>query len=377
MRIVQVAPFFHPHEGGVESHVRALSREMVRQGHEVTVVTARHRPDLPAEEPFEGYRIVRAPCLGVWFNTPIPRELDATLRRVGGDVAHLHFPPPLTAYVGARSVRRRHFPSCLTYHCDLYLATPIGSAITGIYRRTLLPATLDGVGRIIVHTESYARTSRALRGRRVEVIPSSVDLTRFRPDVSGEDIRRRLGLEGRRVLAFTGRLVPHKGLDALLRVLAKLPPDVSLIVIGRGPDREHLQALATRLGVAPRTHFCSSVDDDELPRYLRAADLFVFPSHNRLEGFGLAVAEALASGLPVVVADMPGVREVIQPGVEGLLAEPMIESDLEAKIMELLEDPERRRRMGIAARLRAEERFDVARIVERLVSVYRALIAAD
>jgi glycosyltransferase involved in cell wall biosynthesis len=123
-------------------------------------------------------------------------------------------------------------------------------------------------------------------------------------------------------------------------------------------------------------HFCGSVDDDELPSYLRAADLFVFPSHNRLEGFGLAVAEALASGLPVVVADMPGVREVIELGVEGLLAEPMIESDLESKILELLGDPERRRQMGLAARRRAEQHFDVAQIVQRLVTVYQGLIAA-
>ncbi len=376
MRIVQVAPYFHPHAGGVESHVRAIAREFARTGHEVTILTSRYDRRLPEEERFEGYRILRARTYGVWFNTPIDPGVRRRLGEIDGDIVHLHYPPPLTSYFATHPGPRVGRPTCLTYHCDLYLPTPIGAVLTGLYDRILLPSTLRKVGRIIVHTRSYALTSRALRARPLEIIPSSVDLDRFRPGVDGAAIRRRLQIEDRRVIAFAGRLVPHKGVDTILRALARLPSDVVLLVIGRGPDLASLTELARRLDVLDRVRFCPRVDDEELPQYLRAADLFVFPSQNRLEGFGLAVAEALACGLPVVVADIPGVREVIEPGREGLLAEPLLEGSLADRIRELLDDPARRAQMGRAARARAEERYGVATVTSSLIALYQRLIAA-
>ncbi|MGI0150564.1 MAG: glycosyltransferase family 4 protein, partial [Thermoplasmata archaeon] len=193
MRIVQVAPFYAPHAGGVESHVRALAREFARQGHDLTVLTSQYDPRLPREERLEGYRVVRAPVWGVWFDTPIDPSVKDLLGRIEADVVHFHFPPPLTSFYGTRALRSRRVPSCLTYHCDLFLATPLGRFATSAYNRLLLPGTLRRVDRIIVHTRSYALTSRPLRGRAVEIIPSSVDLDRFRPEVDGTAIRARLG----------------------------------------------------------------------------------------------------------------------------------------------------------------------------------------
>ncbi|HZY91781.1 MAG TPA: glycosyltransferase family 4 protein [Thermoplasmata archaeon] len=376
MRILQVSPYYHPHAGGVESHVRAVSTELARLGHDVTVLTSRFDRSLPSEERLDGVRIVRAPTLGVLWNTPLDTGVQRVVREIPADVVHVHYPPPLTAYYVARGLSASPVPLCLTYHCDLYLSGPLGRVATGIYERLFLPATLRRVARFIVHTQSYGATSRALRGLPLTVIPSSVDLDRFRPGPPDEPLRERLGLQGRRVLAFTGRLVPHKGLDVMLRALPLLPRDVTLLLIGSGPRLPALEAGARRLDVEDRVIFCPQVRDEELPSYLRLAELFVFPSQNRLEGFGLAVAEAMAVGLPVIIADMPGVREVIDPGREGLLAEPMIPSDLADKIGELLGDPERRRAMGIAGRARAEARYGATHVAEELLSVYRGLSAA-
>ncbi|MCI4335538.1 MAG: glycosyltransferase family 4 protein [Thermoplasmata archaeon] len=376
MRVLQVAPFFHPHAGGVESHVRGISRELAREGHSVVVLTARHDPSLPVQEEFEGYTILRTPCWGVWFNTPVNPEVGRWAKDLQADVVHLHFPPPLTPYFAARGLSHQRVPVCVTYHCDLYLATPLGRLATELFNHLFLPSILRRANRIIVHTESYAMTSRGLGGRPVEVIPSSVDLVRFRPDVDGAPIRRRLGLGAGPVLAFAGRLVPHKGVEHLLRAVARLPPEVSLLVVGRGPDLPMLRELAVRLGIGERVRFCPEVTDAELPSYFRAADLFVFPSMSRLEGFGLVVAEAMAAGLPVIVADMPGVREVIEPGREGLLTEPLMEGDLVERIRELVDDPGRRRRMGAAGRRRAEELFDVRAVTRSLVRTYEGLAAA-
>ncbi len=376
MRIVQVSPFFYPHTGGVESHVRTLVREFVRQGHEVTVLTSRYRRGLPVEETFEGYRIVRTATLATIFNTPIDYGTRSTARATPGDIFHMHYPPPLTSFFATRGVGPRRTPVCLTYHCDLDLPGFAGRAVARLYQRVFLPPTLRRVDRVIVHTRSYGSTSAGLRGRELAVIPSVVDLDRFRPGLDPGPLREQLGLDGHRVLVFTGRLVPHKGVDVLLDALAALPKDVVLVVIGAGPRLPGLQSRARRMDLEDRVRFCPRVSDDDLPRYLALGDVFVFPSENRLEGFGLAVAEAMAAGLPVVTADMPGVREVITPGVEGLLAEPLIADDVAAKTRTLLDDPALARRMGAAGRRRAELRYGVGTVVGQLLNLYADLIAA-
>jgi glycosyltransferase involved in cell wall biosynthesis len=178
------------------------------------------------------------------------------------------------------------------------------------------------------------------------------------------------------VLAFTGRLVPHKGVDVILQALRELPEEVALVVIGAGPTLPGLIGLARRIGVESRVRFCPRVSDDELPRYLALGDVFVFPSQNRLEGFGLAVAEAMATGLPVVIADVPGVREVIEDGQEGLLAEPLLAGDLAEKVGRILADPALARAMGDAGRRRAEGRYGVQTVVGQLIRLYERLAAA-
>lgn len=374
MRILQVTPFYAPHRGGVESHVRALNREFLRQGHDVEVLTSRDDRREPVRETIEGVRVVRAPTWGVVLNTPVDPGVARALRASDADIVHIHYPPPLTSYFAYRGLRGRGRPTVLTYHCDLYLPGFAGRLTTGLYERLFLPPTLDAADRIVVHTQSYGRTSRSLRNRRLAIIPSSVDVQRFRPEVDGSAVRTALGFDGSRVIAFTGRLVPHKGVDLILRALAALPSDVRLLVIGSGPRLPALRALADRLGLADRVVFRSDVTDEELPAYLRAADLFVFPSQNRLEGFGLVIAEAMAAGLPAVVADMPGVRELITPGVEGVLTEPMIVEDLAAKVRTLLDDPDARRRMGAAARRRAEERYALPVVVGQLLRLYQEVL---
>jgi glycosyltransferase involved in cell wall biosynthesis len=375
VRIVQVTPFYYPHAGGVESHVRSLVREFAREGHEVTVITSRYDRRLPKEERLDGYRIVRTRTLGLAFNTPIDVGTSRAVRTMDADVFHLHYPPPLTSYFATRALQGRTVPTCLTYHCDLYLSGAAGRFLAGVYQRVFLPPTLRRVDRIVVHTKSYGVTSAVLRGRDLTVIPSVVDLERFRPGIDAGRLRADLRLEGKRVLAFTGRLVPHKGVDVILEALTLLPSDVVLVVIGAGPVLRSLISHARRLGVESRVRFCPSVSDDDLPRYLTLAEMFVFPSQNRLEGFGLVVAEAMAAGLPVVIADMPGVREVIEPGKEGLLTEPLIAADLAAKVRTLLDDPELARRMGSAARRRAEERYGLATVAGQLLSLYASLRA--
>jgi glycosyltransferase involved in cell wall biosynthesis len=263
-------------------------------------------------------------------------------------------------------------PFVLTHHCDLEIPLPGGAAIVEVYRRTLGRSTVRAADVLIATTMTYAQTSRSLWSRAdVEVVPNAVDPTRFTPEGGdAEAIRERHGLGRAPVALFVGRLTHHKGIEELIQAAAMTGPHVRHVIVGDGPRRAALEAMAR--DVAPgRVTFAGRVRSEELPAYYRAASVGVLPSTSRLEAFGIAALECMASGRPVVVSRIPGVEEVIEPDVTGLLAEPVDPEDLARQIRAVALDPERAAAMGKAARERVLERFTLPRIVDRLLDVYR------
>ncbi len=200
-------------------------------------------------------------------------------------------------------------------------------------------------------------------------IPNPVDTDRFHPNVPAGDIRVRHGIPGDEPLVlFVGRMVPHKGSEYLLRAMRDLP--AHLLMVGTGPREPLLRKMATLPALEGRVHFAGRVSSQDLPRYYAASDLLVLPSTSRLEAFGIAALEAMASGKPVIVSDVPGVREVIEEGREGLRIDPIDASDIAVKIRTLLEDEGLRKEMGRRAREKVERQFSLASVVDRLETSY-------
>lgn len=373
IRIAQVAPYLHPHVGGVESHVEGVSAELARRGHDVTVLTSR-LPGYAAQESLDGYRVVRVPQRVNLFTTPVTPSLGRHLDAAAPQLVHAHSPPPLSSWFAARWCRATRTPLVLTYHCDLEIPIPGGGTIVEVYRRTLGRASVRAASKVVATTRTYAETSRSLWHRNdVEVVPNAVDPDRFAPRGDGARIRERHGLGAGPVALFVGRLTHHKGIEEFIRAAAWTGPDVVHLIVGDGPRRGALEALAR--AVAPdRIVFAGRAPAEDLPEYYRAATVGVLPSTSRLEAFGIAALECMASGRPVVVSDIPGVTEVIESGVSGLLSEPLDPQDLAEKIRTLALDPELAASMGKSARGRVLERFTLPRIVDRLEEVYRAAL---
>ncbi len=141
-------------------------------------------------------------------------------------------------------------------------------------------------------------------------------------------------------------------------------------MVGGGDSAARLKGLASSLGLEEKVDFAGRVAESEKPEYFAACDVLVLPSVSRLEAFGIAALEAMACGKPVVVSDVPGVREVITDGVEGLLAEPMSPEDIARKIDRLLENSQERERMGLAGRHKVEKSFTVEKVVDGLEDLY-------
>lgn len=178
--------------------------------------------------------------------------------------------------------------------------------------------------------------------------------------------------DGRPVIGSLGRLHEQKGYDVLIRALAELP-DARAVIVGDGPDRPALEALAGQLGVADRLELVGWRDDAR--EWLASFDVFTLPS--RYEGFPLSIVEAMLAGTPVVATDVGSVPEAVLHGETGLLVRPDDPAELAEALRELLDDDERRRTLASAARERARELFTSGAMVERYLDVYAEITAAE
>jgi glycosyltransferase involved in cell wall biosynthesis len=165
-----------------------------------------------------------------------------------------------------------------------------------------------------------------------------------------------------------------KGLDVLLEAMPTIlaTHDVSLQIIGTGERAEQYKAMCRELAIEERVSFLGFIEHSRLPPHFSSADLFVLPS--RSESFGLVLAEAMASGLPVVSTRVGGIPEVVEEGATGLLVPPNDPPALAEAIIELLDDPERMRAMGVRGRERVRQHFTWDKVAERVVGFYQEIL---
>jgi len=197
---------------------------------------------------------------------------------------------------------------------------------------------------------------------RVRVLYPSVDVTRFHPNIDGSYVITQHGLRGKRILLTVSRLVERKGIDIVLYALPcirEVIPNVVYLIVGDGPDRKRLEALAQTLDVKEAVRFIGWVSDELLPAYYAACDVFILlsrsiPEIGEVEGFGIVYLEAGACGKPVIAGRSGGVMEAVQDGVNGLLVEPKDVQAVCQAVIRVLKNPALAHQLGEAGRQRAQ-----------------------
>jgi glycosyltransferase involved in cell wall biosynthesis len=206
----------------------------------------------------------------------------------------------------------------------------------------------------------------------ISVIPMGADShSMFSPPPEGST---------REGLLFVGRLVDKKGVEYLIRslpgVLEKHPGE-TLAIIGSGPLQETLMDLCSQLGISERVTFHGSLINTEIPKYLRAAAVTIFPSvvadDGDQEGTPVAIMEALACECAIIVSDYPGARDIIEDGTNGYIVDQKSPDQIANRINMLLEKPETRQAIGKAARQCVQQRYDWQVIGKSFLSLFKAL----
>ncbi len=220
--------------------------------------------------------------------------------------------------------------------------------------------------------------ARGIEAARILVQPNGVDPERYRPDLDGQSVRRRLGLDGRTVVGFIGTFGVWHGATVLARAAARLlglRPEVRFLFVGDGPQRQEAEAILVRAGCAPSVVFAGMVPQEDGPAHLAAMDILVAPHVPNADGtrfFGspTKLFEYMAMGRGIVASRLEQLGEVLEDGHTAALVPPGDESALAQAILRLVDDPALRARLGAQARRRVLDRHtwdaNVGRLVERL-----------
>ena len=190
--------------------------------------------------------------------------------------------------------------------------------------------------------------------KKIQVLYPAVDLARFRPVPVPDHYLKGIGLAGRRILLTVGRLVQRKGHDRVFLALPEIVkkfPDVVYCVVGIGEYESALREKVEQLKLGAYVRFMGKLEETELRYLYNSCEIFIMPSREiaeggHIEGFGIVFLEANACKKPVIGGGSGGVKEAIRDGITGLLADPESPPDIAAKVMSLLQDPDKARRIG-------------------------------
>lgn len=373
MRVVQLGKYYYPYRGGIESHLLTLCEELKRSV-DLDVVVSNDKL-FTTRDVVRGVSVTRCGTLGTIASVALSPTMVLELSERRYDVIHVHLPHPLGAasYLGSRKPPGHRL--IVTYHSDVVRQRHLQKLYDPVLYRLL-----DAAYAIVATSPNYLESSPVLARYRDKcvVIPLGIDVDAFteteRSRARAKALREALG--ARHLLLAVGRLIYYKGFDVAIRALADVP-DAKLVIVGEGPLRASLTALASELGVAHRVQLVGEVDDDDILAYYHASDLYLLPSIARSEAFGIVQAEAMACGLPVINTELAsGVPFVSRHGESGLTVPPGDPARLAAAIRRLLGDPEARRRMGAAGRQRARQEFSKEVLAERVLRLYEGRSAS-
>ena len=315
----------------------------------------------------------------IYFTLPYSWFIFKLVKMYKIDLIHAHFayPEGFAALLTKKVVGK---PLFLTLHgVDILTEQSVNYGIRlkkrydRLVRKVLAQADKVFAASKCVYREAL---NAGCNEERLIYLPNGVDLGKFNPNIDGSFVKKRFGITHRPVI-FTLRFHEAKnGIEYLIKAVPfvlKEVPDAVFIIGSDGPLRIYHERLARKLKVDKCCIFTGRIPQKELPYYYAACDVFVIPSI--IEAFGLVSVEAMACGKPVIGTNIGGIPDVIIDGINGILVKPKNHQEIAQEIAVLLKNSELRKEMGMRGRRIVEEKFDIDKRIDRILSIYSKLLS--
>ncbi len=397
MKVCFISPEYLPLSGGTGAYVYYLSRALMRNGNNISVVTGYDEArDARVNEQLDVHfvKVFKAPVVkSFMFAAASYRKLNGIRNTANVDITHTNLPlvpdfavpqnfgKTLVATVHstwegeANAIRSEPYSRLNANEKFLRSFT----WFLGVFERRMLERT-----RRIIAVSDFTRRElhryyKHLYDRKVRVVHNGVDIDKFKPPSDKRSAKLELGWNPDDIAILSvGRLYARKGLFSLIEsmpAVVKRFRNARFIVSGKGQSDEmqKLIAHATRLGVRDNIVFTGYTPDEKLPKLYQAADVFAFSTYYEHHPF--AVLEALSSQLPVVTTNVGGIPETITNGKDGFMCHPFDSREFSDKILYLLEHPAAAEEMAFQARKTVVERFDWHKIVQKVLKVYHEALS--
>jgi rhamnosyl/mannosyltransferase len=362
MKILQINKLYHPTIGGIETIVKIIAEELNKSEAYTVDVLACQRKGKRSEEIINKTKVYRAASWGKLLGMPISLDFFRIFFKIrhNYDLIIIHYPFPLAALVSLFIPSKKLY---IYYHSDIIRQ-----------RKYLLPFlpfinySLSNAKKIIVASNNLKNHSPFLKKRatKCQVVPFGLDINYHETDyITAQQIKLQYAPQTNLILAV-GRLVYYKGFQYAIQAMTDI--DAKLLIIGEGPQKAELDKLIAKYQLQEKVQIIPP--QASLKPFFLACDIFLFPSTERSEAFGLVQLEAMAAGKAVINTQLhTGVEEVSVDGISGISVEPKNVQALNQAIKTLIDNPDLNQTYGANARKRYEDLYTLEIFIQKIKKV--------
>ncbi|HMB25836.1 MAG TPA: glycosyltransferase family 4 protein [Patescibacteria group bacterium] len=374
LKIAQVVCMLPPQAGGLGMVAHSYAEQLAKRGHEVTVLLPKAGVDF-------GDRQYKIKKLIPWLRSGLGAVMPQLIWRLWKyDIVHYHHPLFGSAFFVCllKRLKKDKIKLVVSYHQDVHLKGWKG-VYEKITRRIFLKQLLKMADKIIVSSFDYIEASNVQKyyfqnlGKFVE-LPFGAP-RRFNPKEKNIALLKKYGFDqDDKIVMFLGGLGQNhyfKGVNFLIKAISLIDDKkVKALIVGRGRLKKDYQKMANDLKVNDRVIFTGYIPDKVKVDYYNLSDMFILPSINSSEAFGIVLVEAMACGKPVLASNLKGVRAVVDPGINGLLMEPGNSRDIANKIGYLVANPKKIKLFGSTGAKTVEKKYRWSVIIDQLEKIY-------
>lgn len=372
MKVAHVVCVFPPYRGGIGNVALNYVRYLKKHNLDITVFTPKYNNEKNVKKEAFQVEYIK-PFLKYGKGAFLPQ---LTKKLCDFDVVHLHYPFFGTSEIVwlAKIIFSKKFKLVIHYHMDVVEPSFL-IKILSIPSKLILNSLLKTSDAITCASIDYIKNSNISNfyfknSDKFHEIPFGVDFDKFKP-------LEKYKSEGEKLkLLFVGGLDKahyFKGIDVLLKALSGVKDKYELNVVGNGDLIESYKETAEKLQITNSVNFLTDLDNDELVKYYQNTDLFILPSINKCEAFGLVLIEAMATGKPVVASNLPGVRSVFKEGEHGYLFETGQSDNLIEVLNKIYLNREKLKNMGEKARGYVLHKYNWNNIANEIFDLYKKL----